>query len=170
MEPGADRGAGGRGGAAALARDRRGFLSVLYGLLAGRTAPSSGVVGAARAAIAFTRIRIVGPDGIPAFAFDGPPEAIPPAHRPWFEAASLPGTRTVLFGHWAALGLMVTKEAVALDSGCVWEGALTAMRLEDGALAVEPTVAGDGRRPGPVGQRTSGRAAAAASAREAGGR
>ena len=127
----------------ALRRDRRGFLASLYAL---RNAASSERGGAdALAASVFTRLRIVDAGGQPAFDFDGPPEAIPAGHGPWFEAASLPAGRTVLFGHWAALGLMVSERAVCLDSGCVWEGSLTAMRLEDGALAIEPAARGDGR-------------------------
>lgn len=160
-----------RAAEAALARDRRDFLSALYALLKGRPAsrPSPGVVRAARSAIVFTRIRTVGPDGVPDLDFDSPPEAIPPAHRPWFEAASLSGERTVLFGHWAALGLMAAKDAVCLDSGCVWNGSLTAMRLEDGAFTVEPAAAGDGQRPPPARserRRTLAPAAAEAPARE----
>jgi len=39
-----------------------------------------------------------------------------------------------LFGHWSALGLKVADSVVGLDSGCIWGGALTAMRIEDRAL------------------------------------
>jgi bis(5'-nucleosyl)-tetraphosphatase (symmetrical) len=42
--------------------------------------------------------------------------------------------RTVLFGHWSQLGLMVQPGAVGLDSGCVWGGVLSALRLEDRTL------------------------------------
>lgn len=38
---------------------------------------------------------------------------------------------TVLFGHWSALGLMVRHNLIALDTGCLWGGQLTAIRLED---------------------------------------
>jgi bis(5'-nucleosyl)-tetraphosphatase (symmetrical) len=40
----------------------------------------------------------------------------------------------VYFGHWASLGLLRTPHAVGLDTGCVWGGSLTALRLQDGAL------------------------------------
>jgi bis(5'-nucleosyl)-tetraphosphatase (symmetrical) len=42
--------------------------------------------------------------------------------------------RTLLFGHWSQLGLMVQPGVVGLDSGCVWGGALSALRLEDRTL------------------------------------
>jgi bis(5'-nucleosyl)-tetraphosphatase (symmetrical) len=41
---------------------------------------------------------------------------------------------TVVFGHWSQLGLVVQPGAVGLDSGCVWGGALSALRLEDRTL------------------------------------
>jgi len=51
---------------------------------------------------------------------------------PWFD---VPGraTRdvTVVFGHWSTLGLMVRPDTICLDTGCVWGGQLTAMRLQD---------------------------------------
>ena len=42
--------------------------------------------------------------------------------------------RTVVFGHWSQLGLVVQPGVVGLDSGCVWGGALSALRLEDRTL------------------------------------
>jgi bis(5'-nucleosyl)-tetraphosphatase (symmetrical) len=42
--------------------------------------------------------------------------------------------RTLLFGHWSQLGLVVQPRVLGLDSGCVWGGALTALRLEDRTL------------------------------------
>jgi bis(5'-nucleosyl)-tetraphosphatase (symmetrical) len=42
------------------------------------------------------------------------------------------------FGHWAALGLRIKKRYIALDSGCVWGGRLSAVRLEDEVLFQVP--------------------------------
>jgi bis(5'-nucleosyl)-tetraphosphatase (symmetrical) len=44
----------------------------------------------------------------------------------------------VVFGHWAALGLRMKKRYISLDSGCVWGGQLSAVRLEDRALFQVP--------------------------------
>jgi bis(5'-nucleosyl)-tetraphosphatase (symmetrical) len=44
----------------------------------------------------------------------------------------------VVCGHWAALGLQIAPGLVALDSGCVWGGRLSAVRLEDHAVFQEP--------------------------------
>ena len=38
--------------------------------------------------------------------------------------------KTVVFGHWSTLGLVARPDLVALDTGCVWGGCLSAMRLE----------------------------------------
>ena len=43
-------------------------------------------------------------------------------------------THTVLFGHWAALGLDIGPHHVGLDTGCVWGRSLTAIRLPDRAV------------------------------------
>ena len=41
---------------------------------------------------------------------------------------------TVVFGHWSTLGLLLRDNLVSLDTGCVWGGKLTAVRLDDRAL------------------------------------
>jgi bis(5'-nucleosyl)-tetraphosphatase (symmetrical) len=64
--------------------------------------------------------------------FSGPPEETPPGYFPWFR---IPTRRsvgaTVITGHWAALGLRIEPNLLALDSGCVWGRQLTGIRLED---------------------------------------
>jgi bis(5'-nucleosyl)-tetraphosphatase (symmetrical) len=54
----------------------------------------------------------------------------PEGYRRWYETR--PRERGLLVcGHWSALGLELTPQVALLDSGCVWGGALTALRLED---------------------------------------
>ena len=64
--------------------------------------------------------------------FSGPPELAPPDCLPWFE---VPGRAsrdaTIVFGHWAALGLRMQPGIIGLDTGCVWGGYLTAELLLD---------------------------------------
>ena len=51
---------------------------------------------------------------------------------PWFDAPNRRSAEAVLVtGHWSALGLKITPKLLALDSGCLWGGHLTALRLED---------------------------------------
>ena len=82
-----------------------------------------------------TRIRFCDADGRIAFKQTGPPGTQPQPYLPWFKHKHRK-TRsvTVAFGHWAALGLKEKKRYLALDSGCVWGGKLSAIRLEDRRL------------------------------------
>jgi bis(5'-nucleosyl)-tetraphosphatase (symmetrical) len=79
---------------------------------------------------AFTRIRFCTPGGEMEFAANGAPTDAPPGYLPWFE---IPDRRTadqtIVFGHWAALGLMLRDNLIALDSGCVWGNRLSAVKL-----------------------------------------
>jgi len=64
--------------------------------------------------------------------FSGPPEEAPPGHLPWFRIPNRKNAdATVICGHWAALGLRIENNLLAIDSGCVWGRQLTAVRLED---------------------------------------
>ena len=82
---------------------------------------------------ALTRLRFCTPDGTMQFRAKGGPERAPAGQVPWYAAPgrATAGTTTVVFGHWSAVGLMIRKDLVALDSGCVWGGALSAVRLDD---------------------------------------
>jgi len=56
----------------------------------------------------------------------------PPAgFRPWFAFREGRSEPDIVCGHWSTLGLNVTPKVMAIDTGCVWGGALTALRLED---------------------------------------
>ncbi|TMH29931.1 MAG: diadenosine tetraphosphatase, partial [Betaproteobacteria bacterium] len=58
-------------------------------------------------------------------------------YRPWF-ALRPPSELPIICGHWSALGLKLTSQLAALDSGCVWGGSLTALRLEDRSIHQVP--------------------------------
>lgn len=92
---------------------------------------------------AFTRMRFCTPEGRMVMHAKGPPDTAPEGTRPWFahpERASR--THTIICGHWSALGFYREEGLIALDSGYVWGGALTALRLEDGkAFQVRDTAA-----------------------------
>jgi bis(5'-nucleosyl)-tetraphosphatase (symmetrical) len=84
---------------------------------------------------AMTRLRVLRPKGAMAFDFSGPLEELPHNRTPWFRADEPAwGDHRVIFGHWSALGVHKVGRVACLDSGCVWGGKLTAMRLEDEAI------------------------------------
>jgi bis(5'-nucleosyl)-tetraphosphatase (symmetrical) len=80
---------------------------------------------------AMTRMRFCTRDGKMEFEAKG---TEPPAgFLPWFETR--PAEReTIVCGHWSQLGLKLGERLAAIDSGCVWGGSLTALRLDDRAL------------------------------------
>lgn len=87
---------------------------------------------AARTISVCTLLRILDPDGKPAFEFKRALEDAPPGYRAWFEAKGrATADDVVVFGHWAALGHHLWQSVIALDSGCVWGNQLTAVRIED---------------------------------------
>lgn len=67
--------------------------------------------------------------------YKGPPEEAPDGLVAWYDA---PTRRerdvTVVCGHWSALGLRIRPDLIATDTGCWMGRALTAVRLDDGAL------------------------------------
>ena len=81
-----------------------------------------------------TRLRACDADGRVNLAFKDTPAALTAPWLPWFRAPrrASAGSR-IVFGHWSALGFMRTPGLLALDTGCVWGGALTAVNLDDDA-------------------------------------
>jgi len=79
-----------------------------------------------------TRIRFCDTRGLIPWSASGPPGSIEGPWLPWFKHPTRASRDVVIaFGHWASLGLRIRKRYIALDSGCVWGGRLTAYRLED---------------------------------------
>lgn len=92
---------------------------------------------------AMTRMRICTADGRMEFAHKGPVRDIPSGFLPWFDVPGRASENvTVICGHWSALGLQVRDNLIALDTGCLWGGYLTAMRLEDRRIFQIPSVRG----------------------------
>ena len=88
---------------------------------------------------AMTRMRFCSPKGVMDFRVKGEVSKAPKGFLPWFEVAGRRSADTVLIvGHWSALGLKVLPQLLAIDSGCLWGGALTAIRLEDRAIFQVP--------------------------------
>lgn len=81
---------------------------------------------------AMTRLRFCSSTGVMDFHHKGETTDAPPGYMSWFDVPDRKTTRnTIVFGHWSALGLKITPNIIALDTGCVWGRELTAIRLED---------------------------------------
>lgn len=93
----------------------------------------------AAAITVFTRVRMVRADGRPELSFSDHPDRAPKKLRPWYEGAAVTAEGlTVVFGHWAMLGLYRGQGVVCLDSGCVYGGSLSALCLDTGDVAQVP--------------------------------
>lgn len=77
----------------------------------------------------FTRMRFVDAQGHLELQAKESADTAPEGYAPWFSFARQDSCQ-LLFGHWAALsGHTGVAGMHALDTGCVWGGALTAMNL-----------------------------------------
>ena len=82
----------------------------------------------------YTRLRYCTIDGQLLLKLKGPPATAPANALPWFAVPHRPtANQRIVFGHWSALGYNDTHNAYGLDTGCVWGGALTALRLDNAA-------------------------------------
>ena len=111
------------------AADHREFLSKMYGGMP--TAWRDDLAGWDRLRVivnAMTRLRFCNAGGEMELSAKG--AEAPPGYRPWFDLRP-PHELPIICGHWSALGLRLADRLAALDSGCVWGGSLTALRLED---------------------------------------
>ena len=113
------------------------FLRQMYG-----NEPSSWsdeLSGVARLRVivnSLTRLRFCDADGRMEYASKEGTAATPPGYLPWFD---VPGRRTaqvtVAFGHWSTLGRLERSDVLSLDTGCVWGGCLSALRIGAGAVS-----------------------------------
>jgi bis(5'-nucleosyl)-tetraphosphatase (symmetrical) len=116
-----------------LARaDYRSFLQQLFHDPPPQWRPSlKGVDRLVSIARVFTKLRTCTPAGEMS-SFSGPPDEAPAGFAPWFRITDRRNRdTTIIFGHWAAMGLHIEPGIMGIDSGCVWGRQLTAVRLED---------------------------------------
>jgi bis(5'-nucleosyl)-tetraphosphatase (symmetrical) len=118
--------------------DLEGFLRVMYGNSPYRW--SADLQGADRWRFVInvlTRIRFCSEDGTLEFHTKDGADDAPPGFLPWFD---VPGRRTagtpIAIGHWSTLGLLDRPDLLAIDTGCVWGGELTAVRVDGGRREV----------------------------------
>ena len=108
------------------------FLNVLYGDTPARW--DAALMGMDRLRMivnALTRLRFCDAQGQMEFESKEGPGQAPAGFMPWFD---VPNRRTaqdtVVFGHWSTLGPLTRRDVLAMDTGCVWGGCLSALRLD----------------------------------------
>lgn len=109
----------------------QGFLADIFGNAADRWHDSLRGIERHRVVVnALTRLRYCSTDGVMDLKTKDGLGNAPAGMMPWFDVA---GRRTadvtVVCGHWSTLGLVVRPNLMALDTGCVWGGKLTAAKL-----------------------------------------
>ncbi len=107
------------------------FLSEMYGNEPAQWNDS--LKGAERLRVivnALTRLRFCTPEGVMDLKASGGLADAPPGYLPWFDVPGRKSAGTpIAFGHWSTLGFMQRPNLVSLDTGCVWGGCLSAVRL-----------------------------------------
>ncbi|MDE2594787.1 MAG: symmetrical bis(5'-nucleosyl)-tetraphosphatase [Burkholderiales bacterium] len=126
------------------------FLTQMYGNEPSRW--SDDLTGVARwrcVVNCLTRVRFCQADGTMDFLTKEGLGATPAGYYPWFE---VPGRLTegvpIAFGHWSTLGLINRDDLMALDTGCVWGGQLTAVRVDGATREVIQVPCGQSQKPG----------------------
>jgi len=135
-----------RGNAASL----QSFLEGMYGNEPSRWSDDLAGPGRWRFIVnVLTRIRFCTAGGDLALEVKEGPDAAPAGTLPWYEHAHRRTQDTpIAFGHWSTLGLVDTPRLLAIDTGCVWGGQLTAVRVDGGRREVTQMPCPQARRPG----------------------
>jgi len=118
-----------------------GYFNQMYGNKPNRWDPAlSGMERWRFITNCLTRLRFCATDGRLTLKEKGPPGSQAKGRIPWFthpERASR-GQR-IIFGHWSTLGYVASHNVWALDTGCVWGGTLTLLRLDQSPPAPHST-------------------------------
>ena len=117
----------------ALQRDPRRFLKTMYGNQPDRWRDDLDDEDRWRFTVnVLTRLRYCLADGTIDLKRKDAPGEVKAPWRPWFEHPQRRSAgERIVFGHWSALGLLMRRDLVALDTGCVWGGSLTAVNIDD---------------------------------------
>ncbi len=126
------------------------FLDVMYGNEPHRW--DEGLMGVSRWRFivnVLTRLRFCAADGTLEFSTKDGADAAPAGFAPWFEHPERASRgQPVAFGHWSTLGLINRPDLLAIDTGCVWGGTLTAVRVDGGRREVVQVACAQAQRPG----------------------
>lgn len=83
---------------------------------------------------ALTRLRFCSAHGVMEFETKEGAGAAPAGFMPWFDVPHrATHSELIACGHWSTLGLINRANLMSLDTGCVWGGCLTAIRVASGA-------------------------------------
>jgi len=126
------------------------FLTQMYGNEPARWDDALTGVSRWRCVVnALTRLRFCTADGTMEFATKEGVGGAPEGFLPWFEVLGR-GTQgtPVAFGHWSTLGLIDRPDLLALDTGCVWGGRLTAVRVDGGRREIVQIECPQAQKPG----------------------
>lgn len=98
----------------------------------------------------FSRLRFCNDEGEMVLKEKGPPGSQPPGYLPWFEIENRKSKdERIIFGHWSTLGDYQGHNVFPLDTGCLWGGKLTALRLAEHPEWIQVDCPGE-RKPGEV--------------------
>jgi bis(5'-nucleosyl)-tetraphosphatase (symmetrical) len=118
------------------------FLSVLYGDQPAQWRADLAGDDRLRVIVnACTRLRYCTADGTLEFKEKRGLAHAPPGCKAWFQQPERRSAQaTIVCGHWSTLDLLLAPNVLMLDSGCVWGGALTAIRLADRKVYQVPSL------------------------------
>ncbi len=107
------------------------FLMTMYGNEPAQWQDALTGSGRLRAIVnALTRLRFCSADGVMEFEAKDSAATAPEGFMPWFD---VPGRKTakatIAFGHWSTLGWLSRPDLLSTDTGCVWGGCLSAVRI-----------------------------------------
>lgn len=130
--------------------DLLGFLMTMYGNEPARWNDDLQAADRLRFIVnALTRIRFCAEDGTLELHTKEGLEATPAGLHPWFDT---PGRRStgqpIAFGHWSTLGLVNRPDLLGLDTGCVWGGRLSAVRVDEGRRELLQVTCAQAQAPG----------------------